>query len=124
MARDYKDNIDAAIRLTRDHPDFRWTIESAWMLEEWLRRTEDESLVTELGNMLRQGRIPGSERWVIAEMTPNTHPLEELEVALLRAASKPRLDRIHNQFVRPAALGNHNLLSLAFSNSLRLIPIR
>ena len=57
VARDYKDNIDAAIRLTRDNPDFRWTIESAWMLEEWLRRTEDESLVTELGNMLRQGRM-------------------------------------------------------------------
>jgi hypothetical protein len=57
VARDYKDNIDAAIRLTRDHPDFRWTIESAWMLEEWLRRTEDESLVTELANMLRQGRM-------------------------------------------------------------------
>ena len=30
VARDYKDNIDAAIRLTRENPDFRWTIESAW----------------------------------------------------------------------------------------------
>jgi hypothetical protein len=57
VARGYKDNIDAAIRLTRENPDFRWTIESAWMLEEWLRRTIDESLIAELGAMLREGRM-------------------------------------------------------------------
>jgi hypothetical protein len=57
VARGYKDNIDAAIRLTRENPDFRWTIESAWMLEEWLRRTDDESLIAELGAMLRDGRM-------------------------------------------------------------------
>ena len=28
MARNYKDNIDPAIRLTRENADFRWTIES------------------------------------------------------------------------------------------------
>ena len=43
VARDYKDNIDGAIRLTRENPDFHWTIESTWMLEEWLRRTEESS---------------------------------------------------------------------------------
>jgi alpha-mannosidase len=57
VARDYKDNIDAAIRLTRENKDFRWTIESAWMLEEWLRRTDDEALIAELGQMLRDGRM-------------------------------------------------------------------
>jgi hypothetical protein len=57
VARDYKDNIDAAIRLTRENKDFRWTIESAWMLEEWLRRTDDEVLIAELGRMLRDGRM-------------------------------------------------------------------
>jgi len=57
VARDYKDNLDAAIRLTRDNPDFRWNIESAWMLEEWLRRTADENLIAELGRMLRDGRM-------------------------------------------------------------------
>jgi hypothetical protein len=57
VARDYKDNIDEAIRLTRANPDFKWTIESAWMLEEWLRRTEDPALVAELGNLIRAGRM-------------------------------------------------------------------
>ena len=57
VARGYKDNLDTAIKLTRENPDFRWTIESTWMLEEWLRRTDDAVLVGELGNMLRDGRM-------------------------------------------------------------------
>lgn len=57
VARDYKDSIDAAVRLVRENPDFRWTIESTWMLGEWLRRTRDEQLVEELGRYLREGRI-------------------------------------------------------------------
>jgi alpha-mannosidase len=57
VARDYKDNIDAAIRLARENADFRWTIESAWMLGEWLRRTSDQSRISELGRLLGQGRI-------------------------------------------------------------------
>lgn len=57
VARDYKDNIDTAIRLARDNADFRWTIESTWMLAEWLRRTDDEQQVAELAGMLKTGRI-------------------------------------------------------------------
>ena len=57
VARDYKDSIDAAIRLVRENADFRWTIESTWMLEQWLRRTGDSSLIEELGRYLREGRI-------------------------------------------------------------------
>jgi ABC-type sugar transport system substrate-binding protein/DNA-binding CsgD family transcriptional regulator len=36
---------------------------------------------------LRRGEVAGSERWLIAEMLPGTHPLEELEIALLRIAT-------------------------------------
>lgn len=38
---------------------------------------------------LRRGGLPGSDRWFITEMTPGSHPLEELEVALLRIAINP-----------------------------------
>jgi hypothetical protein len=38
---------------------------------------------------LRQGGLPGSEKWFLVEMTPGTHPLEELETALLRVAVNP-----------------------------------
>jgi hypothetical protein len=57
VARDYKTQIDTAIRLARENDDFRWTIESTWMLEEWLRRTDDEALIDELGKFLREGRF-------------------------------------------------------------------
>jgi hypothetical protein len=57
VARDYKDNIDHAIRLARDNPDFRWTIESTWMLDEWLERTDDPALIEELAKLMRAGRI-------------------------------------------------------------------
>jgi hypothetical protein len=35
---------------------------------------------------LRQGRLRHSDRWYIVEMVPNTHPLRELEAALLGIA--------------------------------------
>ena len=57
VARDYKDSIDIAVRLARENTDFRWTIESSWMLGEWLRRTEDERLIAELGRLMQEGRI-------------------------------------------------------------------
>ena len=38
---------------------------------------------------LRQGAIPGSETWFVAEMVPGEHPLEELELALLPIAVDP-----------------------------------
>ena len=57
VARNYKDSIDIAIRLAAENNDFRWTIESAWMLGEWLRRTEDERLIGELRQLMQAGRI-------------------------------------------------------------------
>jgi WD40 repeat protein/serine/threonine protein kinase len=36
---------------------------------------------------LWRGELPGSERWFVAEMLPGTHPLDELEVALMRIAA-------------------------------------
>ena len=38
---------------------------------------------------LRAGRLPGSENWFIVEMLPGTHPMEEMEAALLRVAVNP-----------------------------------
>lgn len=38
---------------------------------------------------LRRGGLPGSENWFIIELLPGSHPLEELEAALLRVAVNP-----------------------------------
>jgi WD40 repeat protein/serine/threonine protein kinase/DNA-binding XRE family transcriptional regulator len=36
---------------------------------------------------LRRGALPGSEHWFIADLVPGAHPLDELELALLRVAT-------------------------------------
>jgi DNA-binding SARP family transcriptional activator len=38
---------------------------------------------------LRVGALPGSQKWFVAQMTPGTRPLEELEQALLPIAVNP-----------------------------------
>ncbi|MEA3340348.1 MAG: WD40 repeat domain-containing protein, partial [Chloroflexota bacterium] len=39
---------------------------------------------------LRRGALPGSDKWFIVEMLPGAHPLDELEIGLLRiAVSRP-----------------------------------
>ena len=44
---------------------------------------------------LRQGGVPGSNRWLIVEMLPGPHPLEELEALLLNIAVNPPQSLIH-----------------------------
>jgi serine/threonine protein kinase len=36
---------------------------------------------------LRRGALPGSDKWFVVEMLPGPHPLEELEIGLLRIAA-------------------------------------
>jgi WD40 repeat protein/serine/threonine protein kinase/DNA-binding SARP family transcriptional activator len=38
---------------------------------------------------LRRGALPGSEEWFVVQMLPGSHPLEELEIGLLRVAARP-----------------------------------
>lgn len=38
---------------------------------------------------LRRGGLPGSENWFLIDFVPGTHPMEELEAALLRVAINP-----------------------------------
>ena len=69
---------------------------------------------------LRQGAMPGSQDWFMVSITPGSHPLDELEVGLLRvAAQKPsnlmeQLKRDERGLVRAAQLilpeGNGELL--------------
>ena len=59
---------------------------------------------------LRRGALPGSDKWFIVEMLPGRHPLEELEIGLLRiAAHQPgglmeQLRRDERGLVRAARL--------------------
>ncbi|HSG15595.1 MAG TPA: protein kinase, partial [Anaerolineae bacterium] len=50
---------------------------------------------------LRDGRLPGSERWFVVELTPGDHPLDELEVALIRVAAD-QAGNLREQLLRDA----------------------
>ncbi|MGE5221777.1 MAG: protein kinase domain-containing protein, partial [Omnitrophica WOR_2 bacterium] len=41
---------------------------------------------------LRKGGLPGSENWYIVQMLPGDHPLEELEIQLLKIGTRPDLN--------------------------------
>lgn len=41
---------------------------------------------------LWRGDLKGSEEWFVVEMLPGSHPLDELEVALMRVATKPNVN--------------------------------
>jgi WD40 repeat protein/serine/threonine protein kinase len=41
---------------------------------------------------LWRGDLKGSEKWFIVEMLPGSHPLDELEIALTRIATRPSAD--------------------------------
>ena len=41
---------------------------------------------------LRRGELPGSESWCIVEILPGAHPLEELEIGLLRLAGDGKVN--------------------------------
>src|SRR6476469_2647363 len=38
-------HIDEVIRVAEENPDFRWTIESVWPVNEWLKRQKKPSSV-------------------------------------------------------------------------------
>jgi hypothetical protein len=64
-------HIDEVIRIAESDPDFRWTIESVWQVNEWLKRAKaptsvlpkDEHKIARLMNLIKSGRIALSSAW-------------------------------------------------------------
>lgn len=52
-----KPHLDEVIANARADPEFRWTVESAWQVQEWLARTEDKALVEDFARRVRSGQI-------------------------------------------------------------------
>ena len=52
-----KPHIDQVIDDAAADPDFRWTIESIWQLNEWLIRTRDPKRVALLRDLVKKGQI-------------------------------------------------------------------
>ena len=64
-------HIDEVIRVAEENRDFRWTIESVWQINEWLKRQKkptsvlpkDKEKIARLVNLIRSGQIVLSTSW-------------------------------------------------------------
>jgi hypothetical protein len=64
-------HIDEVIRVAESDPDFRWTIESVWQVNEWLKRAKtptsvlpnDQRKIDRLVKLINSGRIALSSAW-------------------------------------------------------------
>ena len=64
-------HIDEVLRVAESDPDFRWTIESVWQIDEWLKRQKkptsvlpkDKAKIARLMNLIKSGRIALSTSW-------------------------------------------------------------
>lgn len=64
-------HIDEVIRMAESDPEFRWTIESVWQVNEWLRRQKpvtsvlpkDNARINRLMSLIKSGRIALSTAW-------------------------------------------------------------
>ncbi|MCU1288500.1 MAG: hypothetical protein JWN60_729 [Acidobacteria bacterium] len=64
-------HIDEVIRVAEENPNFKWTIESVWQINEWLKRQKkptsvlpkDKEKIARLMNLIKSGRIALSMAW-------------------------------------------------------------
>lgn len=64
-------HLDEVIRVAEADPDFRWTIESVWQVNEWLKRQKpqtsvlpkDNAKIARLVNLIKSGRVALSTAW-------------------------------------------------------------
>jgi hypothetical protein len=64
-------HIDEVIRVAESDPNFRWTIESVWQVNEWLKRQQpatsvlpkDNAKIARLMTLIKSGRIALSTSW-------------------------------------------------------------
>ena len=64
-------HIDEVIRVAESDPEFRWTIESVWQINEWLKRAKtptsvlptDKNKTDRLVKLIKSGRIALSSAW-------------------------------------------------------------
>ena len=53
-----KPHIDEVIANAKADPEFRWTIESAWQVREWLSRTSDPKQIQEFVDLVKRSSKP------------------------------------------------------------------
>lgn len=64
-------HLDEVLRMAETDKDFRWTIESVWQINEWIKRQKpassvlpkDEAKINRLMNQIKSGKIALSTNW-------------------------------------------------------------
>jgi hypothetical protein len=64
-------HVDEVIRVAEEDPNFRWTIESVWQINEWLKRQKkpasvlptDKEKIARFISVIRSGRVAVSTAW-------------------------------------------------------------
>lgn len=64
-------HIDEVLRVAESDPDFRWTIESVWQINEWLKRQKkptsvlpkDNEKIARLVKLIKSGQVALSTSW-------------------------------------------------------------
>ena len=96
-------HIDEVIRVAEADPEFRWTIESVWQINEWLKRAKtptsvlpkDNQKIARLVNLIKSGRIALSSAW--GSMHTDFMGAEELNRLCYDYAALKRLYGIETQ---------------------------
>ena len=96
-------HIDEVIRTAEADPDFRWTIESVWQVNEWLKRAKaptsvlpnDKQKIARLVTLIKSGRIALSSSW--GSMHTDFMGAEELNRLCYDYATLKRLYGVETQ---------------------------
>ena len=89
-------HLDAVLQVAEAHPTFRWTIESVWQVNEWLKRAKqptsilpkDTEKINRLMNRIKSGQIEISSVW--GSMHTDFMGSEELNLLCYDMASLKR----------------------------------
>lgn len=96
-------HIDEVIRVAEADPEFRWTIESVWQVDEWLKRAKaptsvlpsDKQKIARLVSLIKSGRIALSSAW--GSMHTDFMGAEELNRLCYDYATLKRLYGVETQ---------------------------
>src|SRR5688500_16095802 len=97
-------HIDEVIRVAEENSEFRWTIESVWQVNEWLKRQKkatsvlpkDKEKIARLMNLIKSGRINLSTAW--GSMHTDFMGAEELNRLTYDFATLKRTYGINSEF--------------------------
>lgn len=124
-------HIDEVIRIAESDPEFRWTIESVWQVNEWLKRAKaptsvlptDSQKIARLVNLIKSGRITLSSAW--GSMHTDFMGAEELNRLCYDYATLKRLYGVQTQMAMMDDVPGHpsSLPSVLARSDMRYLVV-